>query len=131
MKPMKRGRGGLYEEGSITVYPGGYHIVWRGNKQGFDCLHGPDGHHYSYYHTGHTRYDISKRSAYWRCSGRIRLFENDKNKRKIYRSCPLTIHELDGTFIVSDPDREHLAIDHFPSEKIKESCPICSCSQEP
>lgn len=126
---MKRGRGGLHNERTITSYPAsGYHIVWHGNKQGFDYLHGPDGHHYDYYLTGRPKYDISEKVAFWRCIGKCRVTRED-NKGLIYKKCNFMLYERDGTFSIDGLASEHLDIPHLPPKSIQRSCAICSCRQ--
>ena len=102
--------------GSVTNYPQGYHIVWKSNIKGNDCLHDPDGHRYCYYVNEGSNYcKPTNREAFWQCSGRGVLTK---------RTCGVIVREVDGIFSQYSV-KAHLAEPHLPKDTIFNNCPIC------
>jgi hypothetical protein len=103
------------EKGSVSHFSGGYHIsnlsltilmlqhqtfilmiilvlVWKGNVNGGDCLHDPNGFNYSCYVDSRSKLaaytNPSDQGAYWRCSVR----------KPNGNSCGVMLLEKDGVF---------------------------------
>ena len=107
--------------GTITHFHDGFHIIWKGNKKGRDCLHDSAGHRYCVYSQPNSQFTRATDSeAFWWCTGQLKQDKGSPSKR-----CTLMIHEVDGVF-TSVPGRNHHVGNHGPSPNSIKDCPACS-----